>query len=66
MERFYGKTDLMKMLDVGEGKAYSLMREWNKELAAKGFTTVQGKVVKAYADIKLGLQIKTMEDICRE
>lgn len=52
--RFYTAKDIANLLGVGVGKGYSLIREWNKELQQKGYTTAQGRVVKAYADLKLG------------
>ena len=46
--RFYTAKDIANLLGVGVGKGYSLIREWNKELQLKGYTTAQGRVVKAY------------------
>lgn len=60
--RFYTAKDIANLLGVGVGKGYSLIREWNKELQLKGYTTTQGRVVKAYADLKLGFGIQK-EDV---
>lgn len=62
MERFYTAKDIANLLGVGVGKGYSLIREWNKELQQKGYTTAQGRVVKVYADLKLGFGIQK-EDV---
>lgn len=60
--RFYTAKDIANLLGVGVGKGYSLIREWNKKLQQKGYTTAQGRVVKAYADLKLGFGIQK-EDV---
>lgn len=60
--RFYTAKDIANLLGVGVGKGYSLIREWNKELQQKGYTIAQGRVVKAYADLKLGFGIQK-EDV---
>lgn len=62
--RFYNNKDLRELTGVSETKAYSLIREWNEELRAKGYTTLEGKVVRAYADRKLGFFINDKEDVC--
>lgn len=62
MEKFYTAKDVANLLGVGVGKGYSLIREWNKELQLKGYTTAQGRVVKAYVDLKLGFGIQK-EDV---
>ena len=59
---FYTAKDIANLLGVGVGKGYSLIREWNKELQQKVYTTAQGRVVKAYADLKLGFGIQK-EDV---
>lgn len=35
-------------LCVKEGKAYSIIRELNKELSEKGYLTVAGRISRAY------------------
>ncbi len=62
--RFYTAQQLADMLGVGIGKGYALIRDWNKELRAKGYTTVQGRVVRAYANKRLGLEITDKKEIC--
>lgn len=64
--RFYNNQDLRELTGVSQTKAYSLIREWNKELEAKGYTTLEGKVVRTYADRKLGFYISNKEDVCNE
>lgn len=40
--------EVMKILMVGESKAYEIIRQLNEELTAKGFLTVRGKVPYKY------------------
>ncbi len=45
----YMKVDeVAKLLECGESKAYKLMRKFNKELEAKGYITVAGRVSRRY------------------
>ena len=55
-DNFYiNKDELMSMLDVGQKKAYSIIKGINEELAAKGFITISGKAPRMYLLYKLGL-----------
>lgn len=47
---FYDKNDIMLILGIKEAKAYQIIRNLNKELEAKGFIVVQGRVSKKYFD----------------
>lgn len=40
--------DIMKILGVSDGMAYKIIRELNKELNARGFHTVRGRVSAQY------------------
>ena len=40
---YYSAEDIAKMLGVSMGKSYKILREMNKELAGKGFLTMQAK-----------------------
>lgn len=51
-KRFYNVIDVMYMLGVKEAKAYRVMQELNKELKAKGYITISGKVPVKYFDQK--------------
>lgn len=54
--RFYKAEDIMVICECGRSVAYKLIREWNKELKDQGYTTIAGKVVKDYAEQKLGFK----------
>ncbi len=57
--RFYKAEDIMAICECSRYMAYKLIRQWNKELQEKGYTTIAGKVVKGFAEKKLGfLEIK--------
>lgn len=57
---FYKAADLMALIGCSKTHAYKLIRKWNKELEAQGYTIAKsGMVVKKYADYKLGLTIET-------
>jgi hypothetical protein len=62
--RFYNCCDIMEICECSKYKAYDLIRKWNAELEAKGYTTIQGKVVRRFADSKLGFNIQNKEDYC--
>lgn len=44
--------DVMEALEVSESKAYSIIKQLNQELAAKGYITIPGKVSRAYFEEK--------------
>ena len=49
MERqFIGAKEVAEILGVSEGKAYSVIRDLNKELKERGFITVAGKVSRVF------------------
>ncbi|WP_018213716.1 hypothetical protein [Desulfitobacterium hafniense] len=50
---FYQVNDVMKMLGISQSKAYGIIRDLNKELKAKGYITINGKVPKIYFDERL-------------
>jgi hypothetical protein len=39
--------DVMRIMGIGQAKAYQLMRQINKELEAEGFLTISGRVSAA-------------------
>lgn len=45
--------DVMEALEVSESKGYSIIKQLNAELAAKGYITIPGKVRRAYFEEKL-------------
>lgn len=57
MKELLAKEDVMDICDVEQGKAYELIRDLNKEMEAKGFLTVRGKVNRAYLFQRLGIGV---------
>ena len=41
---FYEYNDVMRIMNVKEGKAYEIIRKLNEELREKGFLTQRGRV----------------------
>lgn len=39
--------DVMRILGIGQSKAYQIMRKINKELEAEGYVTIAGRVSEA-------------------
>lgn len=58
--RFYQCADIMEICGCTSYMAYKFIREWNAELRSQGYTTIAGKVVKQFADYKLGFKIKEL------
>ncbi|SHN66195.1 transcriptional regulator [Desulfitobacterium chlororespirans] len=50
---FYQVDDVMKMLGISQSKAYGIIRDLNKELKAKGYIIINGKVPKIYFEERL-------------
>ena len=54
---FYSAKDLMAILNVGESRAYAIIRKLNEELVDKGYIIPKrGQVLRSYADKRLGLK----------
>ncbi len=49
----YTVDDVVNMLGISKSKAYKMVQSYNKELAAKGYITISGKIPKAYLEEKL-------------
>ena len=45
---FISVKDIMKTLSVSESKAYSVVRQLNKELTEQGYMVIPGKVSRKY------------------
>ena len=45
---FIKAEEVAKEMEISKALAYRLIRTWNEELAAKGFTTVPGRVSRKY------------------
>ena len=46
--RVYTVEEIKEILHVGDSKAYSIIRELNKELEDKGYMTARGRVSAVY------------------
>lgn len=46
---FISVKDIMKTLSVSESKAYSVVRQLNKELTEQGYMVIPGKVSRKYS-----------------
>ena len=55
---FWRAADVAQVVRCSTGRAYQLIRAWNKELSAKGFTTMSGRVPRQYAIDRLGLEAR--------
>lgn len=55
---FLRAADVAEILQCSISKAHKLMAQWNKELAARGFVTMQGRVSKRYAMDRLGIDVR--------
>ena len=55
---FWRAADVAQVVRCSTGRAYQLIRQWNKELSAKGFTTMTGRVPRQYAIDRLGLEAR--------
>ena len=45
---YYTVNDIMDMLGISRGKAYSLLRSMNEDLENRGFIVIAGRIPKAY------------------
>lgn len=52
-KRFLDVNDVASYMDISISKAYKIIRAMNKELAARGFITVAGKISKVYFEEKI-------------
>ena len=59
---FWRAKDVAEILQCSVSKAHKLMAQWNKELAARGFVTMQGRVPRRYAIDRLGIEARAFED----
>lgn len=50
--RYLSAKEVAGLLDIAESTAYAVIREWNKELKAKGYFTKAGSVPRAYFEKK--------------
>lgn len=45
---FYSASEVANLLGISVGQTYRLMREWNRDLAAKHFLVISGKIPVQY------------------
>ena len=48
MNRMLRAKDVSEILQIGETKAYQIIRQLNEELAKKGYLTVRGRISETY------------------
>ena len=59
---FLRAADVAEILQCSISKAQKLMAGWNKELEARGFVTMQGRVPRRYAIDRLGIEARAEEE----
>jgi len=57
--RTFQVEDVMTILGIGQSKAYSLMRQINKELEAEGFITIAGRVSQTRFNERLYMGVRS-------
>lgn len=62
MKPFIDAGEVQELLGVNENKAYGIIRDINKELEAKGFYTMRGKVNRDYFYERFGLSREKGKD----
>lgn len=45
--------DVMQLLEVSESKSYDIIRTLNRELSAKGYLTIPGRVSRIFFEEKI-------------
>jgi len=55
---FLRAPDVADMVQCSISKAHKMMAQWNRELAARGYTTMQGRVPRRYAIDRLGIEAR--------
>ena len=48
MNRMLRAKEVSEILQIGETKAYQIIRQLNEELARKGYLTVRGRISETY------------------
>ncbi|MDD6488461.1 MAG: transcriptional regulator [Clostridia bacterium] len=49
---YYSAMDVSELLGISRSKAYSIVKEMNKELSEKGYIVIAGKVPKKFLEEK--------------
>ena len=53
MNKMLKAADVAKILQIGESKAYTIIREMNQELKEAGYYTVRGRISAAYFEKRI-------------
>lgn len=48
--RYYVVTDVMQLIGVSKSKAYQIIQRLNKEMEAKGYIIIAGRIPRKYFD----------------
>ena len=60
---FIRAEELAQELEISKAKAYKMIRQWNEELRAQGYATVNGRVSRQYyKELMYGLADKKGDD----
>lgn len=59
---YVDKDQLMELIGVGPKKAYQIIRDVNKELAAAGFIIIKGRCPRKHLFKRLGIVEDTEEE----
>ena len=54
-KKYLTAKEVRQMLDVSEYMAYKIVRDLNKELSAKGYIILKGRIPKSYLFERLGI-----------
>ena len=52
MNRYLSAKEVAELLGIAESTAYTVIREWNKELKREGYFTKAGSIPRAYFEKK--------------
>ena len=50
---FVDAKDVAELIGISKSKAYQIIRDLNKELAADGFITIGGKIARHYLEERM-------------
>ena len=52
MNRYLSAKEVAELLGIAESTAYTVIREWNKELKREGYFTKAGSIPRTYFEKK--------------
>ena len=59
---FIKASEIAEELQISQPLAYRMIREWNEQLRAKGYTTIQGRVSRQYFEEQIYVLAYRKED----